>query len=98
MDNSWAQLEHQATRIANLELMARYGCEAWKAYNAALVRMLHQLQKQLQDLRSDWHDRPQITFDVERVMLSRIATPCHLVGKHSFERLPISTIDVTDGW
>ncbi|CAN7939010.1 unnamed protein product [Ixodes hexagonus] len=51
VDNSWAQLEHQATRIANLELMARYGCEAWKAYNAALVRMLHQLQKQLQDLR-----------------------------------------------
>ncbi|KAH9377017.1 BCAS2 pre-mRNA processing factor [Haemaphysalis longicornis] len=51
VDNSSAQLEHQATRIANLELMARYGAEAWKAYNAALVRMLHQLQRQLQDLR-----------------------------------------------
>lgn len=51
MDNSWAQLEHQATRIANLELMARFGGESWKAYNAALVRMLHQLQRQLQDLR-----------------------------------------------
>lgn len=51
VDNSWAQLEHQATRIANLELMARFGGESWKAYNAALVRMLHQLQRQLQDLR-----------------------------------------------
>uniref|UniRef100_A0A023FS43 Pre-mRNA-splicing factor SPF27 n=1 Tax=Amblyomma cajennense TaxID=34607 RepID=A0A023FS43_AMBCJ len=53
VDNSSAQLEHQATRIANLELMARYGAEAWKAYNAALVRMLHQLQRQLQDLRKE---------------------------------------------
>ncbi|XP_064459553.1 pre-mRNA-splicing factor SPF27-like [Ornithodoros turicata] len=51
VDNSYAQLEHQSTRIANLELMSKYGCEAWKHYNAALVQMLHQMQKQLQDLR-----------------------------------------------
>lgn len=53
VDNSSAQLEHQATRIANLELMARYGAESWKAYNAALVRILHQLQRQLQELRKE---------------------------------------------
>ncbi|KAL3258989.1 hypothetical protein MRX96_016651 [Rhipicephalus microplus] len=53
VDNSSAQLEHQATRIANLELMAQYGAEAWKGYNAVLVRMLHQLQRQLQELRKE---------------------------------------------
>lgn len=28
-----AQLEHQAVRIENLELMSHYGTNAWKAYN-----------------------------------------------------------------
>lgn len=28
-----AQLEHQAVRIENLELMAQYGTNAWKVYN-----------------------------------------------------------------
>ena len=30
VDNSMAQLEHQRTRITNLELMSDYGCESWK--------------------------------------------------------------------
>ena len=30
VDNSMAQLEHQRTRITNLELMSEYGCESWK--------------------------------------------------------------------
>ncbi|KAG8183521.1 hypothetical protein JTE90_003871 [Oedothorax gibbosus] len=51
VDNSMAQLEHQATRICNLELMSVYGCETWKACNATLVQMVNQTQKQLQDLR-----------------------------------------------
>jgi len=28
-----AQLEHQAVRIENLELMSQHGCNAWKVYN-----------------------------------------------------------------
>lgn len=28
-----AQLEHQAVRIENLELMSQYGTNAWKVYN-----------------------------------------------------------------
>jgi len=51
VDNSMAQLEHQATRICNLELMGIYGCETWKSCNAVLVQMVNQTQKQLQDLR-----------------------------------------------
>jgi len=51
VENSSAQLEHQATRICNLELMMDYGCEAWKGYLQVLVQMMSQAQKQLQNLR-----------------------------------------------
>ncbi|CAM1323288.1 BCAS2 (predicted) [Pycnogonum litorale] len=50
-ENSMAQLEHQSTRITNLELMSRFGCEGWKVYNAVLYEMLQQAQKQLQQLK-----------------------------------------------
>lgn len=33
VNNSMAQLEHQAVRIENLELMSQHGCNAWKVYN-----------------------------------------------------------------
>ncbi len=33
VNNSMAQLEHQAVRIENLELMAQYGANAWKVSN-----------------------------------------------------------------
>ncbi|XP_072767731.1 pre-mRNA-splicing factor SPF27 [Anoplolepis gracilipes] len=51
VENSSAQLEHQATRISNLELMMGYGCEAWKSYLDVLVQMVGQAQKQMQTLR-----------------------------------------------
>ncbi|XP_015590455.1 pre-mRNA-splicing factor SPF27 [Cephus cinctus] len=51
VENSSAQLEHQATRICNLELMMEYGCEAWKSYLEILVQLLAAAQKQLQGLR-----------------------------------------------
>jgi len=44
VDNSLAQLEHQRTRIANLELMQEYGCDAWKIYNEVLQKLVTQLQ------------------------------------------------------
>ncbi|XP_076036775.1 pre-mRNA-splicing factor SPF27-like [Oratosquilla oratoria] len=53
VDNSMAQLEHQATRIMNLELMSDYGGEAWKSYNEVLQKMLSQTQKQLQQLKKE---------------------------------------------
>ncbi|XP_056016610.1 pre-mRNA-splicing factor SPF27-like isoform X1 [Ostrea edulis] len=51
VDNSQAQLEHQALRILNLELMADNGSNAWKQYNSILVQMMENAQKHLQDLR-----------------------------------------------
>ncbi|NWI21904.1 SPF27 factor, partial [Crypturellus soui] len=52
VNNSMAQLEHQAVRIENLELMSQHGCNAWKVYNEHLVHMIEQAQKELQKLRS----------------------------------------------
>ncbi|XP_070561208.1 pre-mRNA-splicing factor SPF27-like [Ptychodera flava] len=53
VDNSMAQLEHQATRIQNLELMSKYGSNAWRVHNELLVKMLEHAQKQLTDIRKN---------------------------------------------
>ena len=53
VENSRAQLEHQRTRIANLELMLEFGCEAWKVYNEVLQKMVGQLQAQLAQVKKD---------------------------------------------
>jgi len=53
VDNSLAQLEHQRTRIANLELMQDYGCDAWKEYNEILQKLVNQLQERLKELKKD---------------------------------------------
>ena len=44
VDNSLAQLEHQRTRIVNLELMQDYGSDAWKVYNETLQKLTNHLQ------------------------------------------------------
>ncbi|NXY80595.1 SPF27 factor, partial [Glareola pratincola] len=56
VNNSMAQLEHQAVRIENLELMSQHGCNAWKVYNEHLVHMIEQAQKELQRLRKNIQD------------------------------------------
>ena len=44
VENSGAQLEHQRTRIMNLDLMLDYGAESWKQYNEVLQDMLNRIQ------------------------------------------------------
>merc|ERR1712098_377798 len=56
VDNSMAQLEHQRTRITNLELMSEFGTEAWKIYNEVLQRMAESSQRQLKDLKKQLQD------------------------------------------
>lgn len=51
VDNSFAQLEHQATRLLNLELLSENGSESWKCHNEELQRMLTRTQAQLADLK-----------------------------------------------
>ena len=43
VENAQAQLQHQETRLINLELLYKYGSDAWKLHN-------HQLEGSLQHL------------------------------------------------
>jgi len=54
--NAMAQLEHQATRIVNLELLSKFGPDAWRSYNEVLQQMLDDQQRQLNVLRKNIQD------------------------------------------
>lgn len=56
IENSMAQLEHQAVRVMNLELMLDYGCETWKVYLEVITSMLAKAQARLQELKKDIQD------------------------------------------
>lgn len=56
IENSMAQLEHQAVRVMNLELMLDYGCETWKVYLEVLTAMLAKAQARLQDIKKEIQD------------------------------------------
>ena len=53
LENSCAQLEHQAIRVNNLEIMSCYGGEAWKAYNAFLAKLLDKSRAQLDEVKKE---------------------------------------------
>merc|ERR1712029_1229213 len=72
VDNSQAQLEHQRTRIMNLDLMLDYGGESWKVYNEVLQDMLTRTQSQLADVKKNiqeinWSRKNQQTQVGERL-------------------------------
>lgn len=56
VENSMAQLEHQAVRAQNLELMLEYGCESWKAHLEIFTALQAKAQLQLQELKKDIQD------------------------------------------
>lgn len=56
VENSMAQLEHQAVRAMNLELMLDYGCDTWKVYLDILTSMLAKAQKQLEAIKKEIQD------------------------------------------
>jgi len=51
LKNSMAQLEHQAERVANLELLSQYGVNAWRQHCDLLQQMLDAQQKKHADLK-----------------------------------------------
>ncbi|XP_781613.2 pre-mRNA-splicing factor SPF27 [Strongylocentrotus purpuratus] len=51
VENSMAQLEHQAERVINLELLQNYGSHAWRSHNDILVKMVEMAQHQVQDIK-----------------------------------------------
>jgi len=56
VENSFAQLEHQAIRAINLELMLDYGCESWKSNLEVFTAMQAKAQEKLQDLKKEIQD------------------------------------------
>lgn len=56
VDNSMAQLEHQAVRAMNLDLMVEYGCEMWKSYLEVLTAMQAKAQAQLEAIKKEIQD------------------------------------------
>ncbi|RDD45803.1 Pre-mRNA-splicing factor SPF27 [Trichoplax sp. H2] len=50
VDNSSAQLEHQAVRIINLQLLTKYGSNSWRVYIELLNEMLTNQRKEVQGL------------------------------------------------
>ncbi|XP_058462498.1 pre-mRNA-splicing factor SPF27 [Malaya genurostris] len=56
VDNSMAQLEHQAVRAMNLELMMEYGCEMWKSYLEVLTAMQAKAQTRLEAIKKEIQD------------------------------------------
>lgn len=53
VENSMAQLEHQAVRAMNLELMLEFGCETWKVYLDTISSMLSRAQTQLEKIKQE---------------------------------------------
>lgn len=60
LHNAQSQLQHQALRLENLELMLKYGSSAWKihnqhleAFSARLQSMLKDLNRQIEDLNKE---------------------------------------------
>ncbi|CAG9129264.1 hypothetical protein JYU34_008407 [Plutella xylostella] len=51
VDNSHAQLSHQAARVLNLELQLQYGAEAWRSYLHTLQALVNKAQNQHSELR-----------------------------------------------
>ena len=51
LHNSMAQLEHQAERVANLELLSQHGAAAWRSHCEVLQRMFEVQQKSHAEIR-----------------------------------------------
>ncbi|XP_054164826.1 pre-mRNA-splicing factor SPF27-like [Oppia nitens] len=72
VNNSMAQLEHQAIRIDNLDLMQKFGPESWKQYNQLLTQIQSNAQKNLHDLRKriqevNWQRKSSQTAAGDRI-------------------------------
>uniref|UniRef100_A0A224XXK6 Pre-mRNA-splicing factor SPF27 n=1 Tax=Panstrongylus lignarius TaxID=156445 RepID=A0A224XXK6_9HEMI len=88
VENSMAQLEHQATRICNLELMLEYGCEAWRCYIELLMKCVSLSHKMLQALRKEiqeinWQRKHAQTKAGER--LANLESMWQALAKKNYE-------------
>jgi pre-mRNA-splicing factor SPF27 len=85
-DNARAQLEHQSTRILNLELLSKYGPNAWRTYGKDLEGTLgflkstrEKIDKVVEDVNST---RKEQQMDVQPKLLSQKRKYVDLVDKN----------------
>uniref|UniRef100_A0A3B3CD82 Pre-mRNA-splicing factor SPF27 n=1 Tax=Oryzias melastigma TaxID=30732 RepID=A0A3B3CD82_ORYME len=86
VNNSMAQLEHQAIRIENLELMSHYGTNAWKVYNEKKIQDLNWQRKndqlaagaKLRELESNWVSLVSKNYEIERAIVQLENEVSHL--------------------
>ncbi|XP_054037534.1 pre-mRNA-splicing factor SPF27 isoform X2 [Rissa tridactyla] len=77
VNNSMAQLEHQAVRIENLELMSQHGCNAWKVHNEKNIQDLNWQRKNMQltagaklrEMESTWVSLVSKNYEIERTIV-----------------------------
>ena len=48
-------LHFSCFRIENLELLSKYGSNAWRIHNETLTKILSQQQKKLADIKYVWY-------------------------------------------
>ncbi|KAI9336744.1 Pre-mRNA-splicing factor SPF27 [Obelidium mucronatum] len=53
VDNAHAQIEHQQNRLVNLELINKFGANAWKLHNFQLEAGIAQQKQELLDLNKE---------------------------------------------
>jgi len=52
VENSEAQLEHQYNRLINLELLNKFGANAWRYNNFQLEQILNELTEKVNDMKN----------------------------------------------
>lgn len=53
VDNGYAQLEHQSNRLVSLQLLDKYGSNAWKTHAFQLEYIKKQLESELQEIQNE---------------------------------------------
>lgn len=76
LDNAGSQLEHQQLRLGNLELMQKYGSNAWRVANFLVEKEIERIEKQTEEvkLRTEELNRERKARQASLSSTSRSAT------------------------
>jgi pre-mRNA-splicing factor SPF27 len=96
-DNARAQLEHQSTRILNLELLSKYGPNAWRTHGQDLEGTLNFLKNKREKINKDVEDvnatRKEQQLNVQPKLMSQKRKYIDLVGKNMELEYACATIE-----
>ncbi|KAL6779927.1 hypothetical protein ACKKBG_A14340 [Auxenochlorella protothecoides x Auxenochlorella symbiontica] len=87
LDNSHSQLEHQYTRLINLELLLKFGPDAWRVRNETLTVQCEALKRRLAAVKKETEDlnrsRKLSQLEAGRQLSSLQAEYTQLVAKNA---------------